>query len=95
MNREMELMQIISWCHQCYQVLMIDQTIDVEEFARRLNADTVDYRQVLIDYQDMLANWDYDTSSLYIQRVIDILYPAPAVPETPTEPAAPAAPAGE
>jgi hypothetical protein len=93
MNKEMELMQIISWCHQCYQVLMIDQSIDVEEFARRLNADTVDYRQVLVDYNDMLSNWDYDTSSLYIQRVIDILYPAPT--ETPTEPEAPAAPAGE
>lgn len=78
MDREQELMQIIGQCHQCYQLLIIDQTIDADDFASRLNADNIDYRQVLVDYKDMLDNRDYDTSGLYIQRVIDILYPTGA-----------------
>jgi hypothetical protein len=74
-DRTAEMMDIIGHCHLCYQLLIIDQTIDVEEFARRLNADTVDYRQVMIDYKDLLDQQDYNYSGLYIQRVIDILYP--------------------
>jgi len=35
----------------------------------------VDYRQVMIDYKDLLDNMAYDNAGLYIQRVIDILYP--------------------
>lgn len=77
MDREAELMQIINNCHQCYQLLVLDQTVDAEEFALRLDADTVDYRQVMTDYQDLLDNMAYDNAGLYIQRVIDILYPAP------------------
>jgi len=78
MDREAELMQIINNCHQCYQLLVLDQTVDAEEFALRLDADTVDYRQVMTDYQDLLDNMAYDNAGLYIQRVIDILYPTGA-----------------
>lgn len=76
MDREMQLLQIINHCHQCYQLLMLDQTIDAEEFALRLDTDTVDYRQVMTDYKDLLDQQDYNCSGLYIQRIVDILYPA-------------------
>ena len=73
-DRPLQLMQLISRCHLCFQLYTIDQTIDYQEFRTRLDADTVDYQQVLTDYADILERWaDPDTSTLYIQRVIDLL----------------------
>ena len=73
-ERQTQLSKLINNGHQCFQLYAIDQSIDFEEFKRRLDTDNVDYRQVLIDYQDLLQQLEPEISTLYIQRIIDLVY---------------------
>lgn len=70
----LEIGEYINWCHQCFQLLTIDQSIDLEEFRRLLNVDNIDYRQLMADNQDKLSRLQYENAGLYIQRVIDLIY---------------------
>lgn len=63
--------EVVGWTHQCWQIYFLENTIDLDEFKRRLNVDNIDYRQFMIDNAERL---DTENFKLYIQRVIDLIY---------------------
>ena len=64
--------EVIGWCHQCWQLYVLGNDIDLNEFKRRLNVEVIDYQQFMIDFADKL-DLQPDNDKLYVQRVIDAL----------------------
>jgi hypothetical protein len=71
-NNEQFYGEVVGWCHQCWQLYALGNTIDLTEFKRRLNVDNIDYQQFMIDYADKL-DLQPTGDKLYVQRVIDAL----------------------
>lgn len=73
-NDENFYSEVVGWCHQCWQLHVLGNDIDLDEFKRRLNVENIDYKQFMIDNEEKL-NLNPDTDKLYLQRVVDVLYP--------------------
>lgn len=63
--------EVISWCHQCWQLYKLGHDIDLDEFKRRLNVNEIDYRQFKIDHAEELQG----DGLIILLRVLNVLYP--------------------
>lgn len=66
--------EVIGWAHQCWQLHVLGNDIDLDEFKRRMNTDNIDYKQFMVDNAGMLEV-ENDTSKLYMLRIMHVLYP--------------------
>jgi hypothetical protein len=71
---------VIGWAHQCWQLHVLGNDIDLVEFKRRMNIDNIDYNQFMIDYAEKLEQ-NPTGDKLYMLRIMYVLYP-----ETYTDP---------
>jgi hypothetical protein len=72
--------EVVSWAHQCWQLHVLGNDIDLTEFKRRMNVDNIDYNQFMIDHAEKLEQ-NPTGDKLYMLRVMRVLYP-----ETYTDP---------
>lgn len=72
--------EVIGWAHQCWQLHVLGNDIDLTEFKRRMNVDNIDYNQFMVDHAERLEQ-SLTSDKLYMLRVMRVLYP-----ETYTDP---------
>lgn len=79
-NLDMFYSEVIGWSHQCWQLHVLGNDIDLTEFKRRMNVDNINYEQFMQDFADKL-DLQPTNDKLYMLRIMHVLYP-----ETYTDP---------
>jgi hypothetical protein len=73
-NSESFYGEVIGWAHQCWQLHILGNDIDLDEFKRRMNVDDIDYKQFMLDNQEKL-DLNESGDKLYMLRIMHVLYP--------------------
>jgi hypothetical protein len=66
--------EVVGWAHQCWQLHVLGNDIDLIEFKRRMNVENIDYQKFMTDFAFKLEE-SPDADKIYMQRVMHVLYP--------------------